>query len=325
LDQRGATMRVLIAEDETVIRLDLRAQLEEEGVVVCGEARDGEEAVALARSLKPDAALLDIRMPILDGIEATRRIHEETPLPVVLLSGHSDTKLVDEAIAAGVSGYLVKPFHSRELMPALRTAVARHGELVAARTPAATTVGSTGPRSRREEIFQQAARIFCDKGFATATMQEIAEAVGLLKGSLYYYFDAKEALLIEIVGEAHREAWQCAVAAADSEDVIGDFVGRYLGWAATRRHEAVLLLEQQPGLPAETRDALETFRSAYVGFLADAVRSGQAAGTMRAELDANLAAESLLGFLAAASRSSALGHRGQPAVLSGMVAAGLAA
>jgi AcrR family transcriptional regulator len=188
----------------------------------------------------------------------------------------------------------------------------------------------TGHQSRREKILQQAARIFYDEGFAVSTMQEIADAVGLLKGSLYHYFVAKDALLLEIIGDAHRNAWHALTAhdsngSDDSDDVIAEFVRRFLDWAATQPHEAALLLEHQPGLPVDARKTLEAFRSSYVRFLADAVRSGQAAGTMHPELDANLVAESLVGLLAAASRSNALAHRGQPALLSGMVIAGLAA
>jgi len=126
-------VRVLIAEDETIIRLDLRGLLEKHGMVVCGEARDGAEAVELARELEPDVCVLDLRMPGLDGIEAARRICAERPTPVVMLTAYSDRGVVERAIAAGVFAYLVKPFRETDVVPAIRAAVARHEELLRAR------------------------------------------------------------------------------------------------------------------------------------------------------------------------------------------------
>jgi response regulator NasT len=126
-------MRVLIAEDETIIRLDLKGILEKHGLIVCAEARDGEEAVALARRERPDAAVLDLRMPNLDGIEAARRIYAERPIPIVMLTAFSDRSHVDRAIEAGVFTYLVKPFRESDVVPAVKTAVARHAELLQAR------------------------------------------------------------------------------------------------------------------------------------------------------------------------------------------------
>ena len=126
-------LRVLVAEDQAIIRLDLRGVLEKHGLVVCAEARDGEEAVELARSSRPDVALLDMRMPKLDGIVAARRMYAEQPIPIVMLTAFSDRSVVEKAIAAGVFAYLVKPFKESDLVPALRAAVARHAELLAAR------------------------------------------------------------------------------------------------------------------------------------------------------------------------------------------------
>jgi two-component system, response regulator PdtaR len=121
--------RVLIAEDETIIRLDLRALLERAGFGVCAEARDGEEAVELARSEQPDVALLDVKMPRLDGIEAARRILDERPIPIVMVTAYGEQELVARAVEAGVFGYLVKPFRESDLLPAIATARARHEEL----------------------------------------------------------------------------------------------------------------------------------------------------------------------------------------------------
>ena len=129
---------VLIAEDETIIRLDLRGQLEDAGYVVCAEARDGKEAVELARKTQPDIVLLDVKMPELDGIEAARRILHERPVPILLLTAYSDEKLVRRAAAAGVFAYLVKPFSAHELAPAIETAVARHEEMASLREEVAT-------------------------------------------------------------------------------------------------------------------------------------------------------------------------------------------
>jgi response regulator NasT len=129
-------VRVLIAEDETIIRLDLRNLLERAGFEVCAEARDGEEAVELARQTQPEVAVLDVKMPRLDGIEAARRILDERPIPIVMLTAYGQEELVSRAIEAGVFGYLVKPFREQDLLPAIQTARARHEELAALREEA---------------------------------------------------------------------------------------------------------------------------------------------------------------------------------------------
>jgi AmiR/NasT family two-component response regulator len=129
-------MRILVAEDETIIRLDLRDILERAGFEVCAEARDGEEAVELALSEKPDLAILDVKMPRLDGIDAARRILGERPIPIVILTAYGQEELVSRAVEAGVFGYLVKPFRESDLLPAIRAARARHAELEALREEA---------------------------------------------------------------------------------------------------------------------------------------------------------------------------------------------
>jgi response regulator NasT len=129
-------MRILGAEDETIIRLDLKDLLERAGFEVCAEARDGEEAVELARSERPDLALMDVKMPRLDGIEAAKRILEERPIPIVMLTAYGQQELVARAAEAGVFGYLVKPFREQDLLPAIHTAQARHAELQALREEA---------------------------------------------------------------------------------------------------------------------------------------------------------------------------------------------
>ena len=131
-----AAARILIAEDETIIRLDLRAMVERAGFEVCAEARDGEEAVALARSAGPDLALLDVKMPKLDGIDAARQILDERPIPIVMVTAYGEQKLVSRAVEAGVFGYLIKPFRETDLLPAIATARARHAELTELRQEA---------------------------------------------------------------------------------------------------------------------------------------------------------------------------------------------
>ena len=141
---------VLIAEDETIIRLDLRGQLEDAGYRVCAEARDGLEAVELARSTQPDVVLMDVKMPVLDGIEAAKRIIEERSVPILLLTAYTEEKLVRRAVEAGVLAYLVKPFNADELVPAIETAVARHEELVALREEVATLADALAARKSIE-------------------------------------------------------------------------------------------------------------------------------------------------------------------------------
>ena len=143
-------MRVLVAEDETIIRLDLRDLLERAGFEVCAEARDGEEAVELARSEQPDVAIMDVKMPRLDGIEAARRILDERPIPIVMLTAYGQDELVQRAAEAGVFGYLVKPFREQDLLPAIRTARARHEELTALREEAESLAEALAARKAIE-------------------------------------------------------------------------------------------------------------------------------------------------------------------------------
>jgi two-component system, response regulator PdtaR len=121
---------VLIAEDEALIRLDLKEMLEEEGYVVVGEASDGEQAVSLAFELRPDLVILDVKMPKLDGIAAAERIAAERIAPVVILTAFSQRELVERAREAGAMAYLVKPFGSTDLLPTIEMAVSRHAQIV---------------------------------------------------------------------------------------------------------------------------------------------------------------------------------------------------
>jgi response regulator NasT len=122
-------MRVLIAEDEALIRLDLREMLEEEGFTVVGEAADGEQAVTLAKELTPDLVICDIKMPKMDGIAAAAQITEARIAPVVMLTAFSQRDLIERARDAGAMAYLVKPFQKRDLLPAIEMATSRFAEI----------------------------------------------------------------------------------------------------------------------------------------------------------------------------------------------------
>jgi len=126
-----ATRRVVVAEDEALIRLDVVEMLTEAGFEVVGEAGDGEEAVRLAQQHKPDLVVMDIKMPVLDGISAAERIAGARIAPVVLLTAFSQKELVERARDAGAMAYVVKPFSAADLLPALEIALSRHQEITA--------------------------------------------------------------------------------------------------------------------------------------------------------------------------------------------------
>jgi response regulator NasT len=127
----GTGTRVLIAEDEALIRLDLREMLQEEGFDVVGEAADGEQAVALAEQLLPDLVICDIKMPKMDGIAAAAQIAGKRLAPVVMLTAFSQRDLIERARDAGAMAYLIKPFQKRDLLPAIEMAVSRFAEIKA--------------------------------------------------------------------------------------------------------------------------------------------------------------------------------------------------
>jgi two-component system, response regulator PdtaR len=128
---------VVIAEDEALIRLDLREMLEEEGYVVAGEAADGETAVQLAEDLRPDLVIMDVKMPGLDGISAAERITATQLAPVVILTAFSQRDLVQRASEAGAMAYLIKPFTKADLVPAIEVAASRFAEIAALNAEAA--------------------------------------------------------------------------------------------------------------------------------------------------------------------------------------------
>lgn len=121
--------RVLIVDDEPVIRLDLRTMLEPMGHEVVGEADNGVDALQLARTLQPDLVIADIMMPEMDGIELSRQLAKERIAPVLVLTAYSEPEMVMGADRAGVLGYLVKPFREADLAPAIQVAVSRYREL----------------------------------------------------------------------------------------------------------------------------------------------------------------------------------------------------
>jgi response regulator NasT len=186
-------VRVLIADDEPIIRLDLRQMLESLGYEVVGEAGDGKTAVELARELKPDVCILDVKMPVMDGIEAVDIITEENIAPTILLTAYSDKELIDRARAAGVFAYLVKPFKPSDLAPSIEVARARFEQNVLLNKE----VTNLSQRLEARKAIDRAKGILMDShslGEAEAyrriqvqsmnlrkTMQEVAEAIILAK------------------------------------------------------------------------------------------------------------------------------------------------
>lgn len=126
----GAQKRVVVAEDETLIRLDIIEILRGEGYDVVGEADNGEKAIELARELNPDLVMMDVKMPVMDGISAAEVIAKERIAPVVLLTAFSQRELIERARDAGAMAYVVKPFTPADLVPAIELALSRHEEIM---------------------------------------------------------------------------------------------------------------------------------------------------------------------------------------------------
>lgn len=153
-------MRVLIAEDEAIIRMDLREMLTEEGHEVVGEARDGGEAIALARTLVPDLIFMDVKMPGTDGISAARVITAERIAPVVMVTAFSQPAYVSDAAEAGAMAYLVKPFTKRDILPAMQMAASRFAETRALEDE----VEDLGERLATRKVLDRAKGVLMAKG-----------------------------------------------------------------------------------------------------------------------------------------------------------------
>ncbi len=145
-------LRVVIAEDEALIRLDLKEMLEEEGYAVVAEVGDGEAAVEQVTALRPELAILDVKMPVLDGISAAERIAAERLAPVVILTAFSQRELVERARDAGAMAYLVKPFTKADLVPAIEMAVSRFQEI----TTLESEVGNLRERLEVRKVLDRA-------------------------------------------------------------------------------------------------------------------------------------------------------------------------
>ncbi|WP_089773078.1 ANTAR domain-containing response regulator [Ruania alba] len=181
--------RAVVAEDEALIRLDVVETLAEAGYEVVGEAGDGETAVALATELKPDIVVMDVKMPVLDGISAAERITKARIAPVVLLTAFSQTELVERARDAGAMAYVVKPFTPGDLLPALEIALSRHQEIAALESEVADLTDRFETRKRVDrakgllmtkmglsepEAFRWIQKTSMDRRL---TMREVADAV----------------------------------------------------------------------------------------------------------------------------------------------------
>ena len=159
------TIRVLIAEDEALIRLDLKEMLEEEGYSVVAEVGDGQAAVEQAQQLRPDLVVLDVQMPILDGISAAEQIAAARIAPVIVLTAFSQRELVERARDAGAMAYLVKPFSKNDLVPAIEVARARFLEMAALDAE----VGDLKERLATRKVVEQAkGRLMADRGMSEA-------------------------------------------------------------------------------------------------------------------------------------------------------------
>jgi AmiR/NasT family two-component response regulator len=150
------TLRILIADDESIIRLDLKKILENMGHKVVAEAGDGKTALELARKLMPDLAILDIKMPEMDGLDVAKTITEEKICPVLLLTAFSQDELIQRAKEAGVFAYLVKPFKEADLTPAIEIAISRYREFQA-------EIGSLQEKLETRKLVERAKGILMDK------------------------------------------------------------------------------------------------------------------------------------------------------------------
>lgn len=179
------TTRIVIAEDEAIIRLDLRETLIEEGYEVVGDCGRGDEAVALVKEMKPDAVILDIKMPVMTGLEAARLIVETKICPVVMLTAFSQREIIEQARDAGALAYLVKPFQKSDLVPAIELAIARYAEMQAL----TGEVAALGAQLEIRKLVDRAKGILLDKyamseSDAFAYIQKLAMAERVKMGDM---------------------------------------------------------------------------------------------------------------------------------------------
>lgn len=183
-------MRVVIAEDESLIRMDLKEMLEDQGHEVVGEAGNGDEAIALAREFAPDIVFMDMSMPGTDGIEAARVIGEERIAPVVMVTAFSQMEYVEKAAQAGAMGYVVKPFSAGDIVAAMQIAISRFAETSAL----LTEVADLNERLETRKVVDRAKGVLMSRGMSEPeafkrlqklamdkrrTLKEVAEAVVL--------------------------------------------------------------------------------------------------------------------------------------------------
>ena len=262
-------------------------------------------------------------------LHAERRPENEEPIPLVMLSAFSENSLVARAIDAGASAYLVKPFGERDLMPAILTAAARHSAApgrVPKRRPGA-------PRKREREIVAAATRVFAEKGYAAASIQDVAEAVGILKGSLYYYFDTKEELLWKILVDVYDQALasldESLASGGTALDRIRTFALRHVEFCAANRSGMTVFAREHDSLGEERRRELDGRRGAYHRQLAAVIADGQREGSVRPEVDPLLATRALLGMASGASGDVPTGEEPSLEALAAgcadLIVAGLAA
>ena len=184
---KSGSHRILIAEDETLIRMDLAEMLRESGYEVVAEATNGEEAIRLAKELRPDLSILDVKMPKIDGITAAETIVEISP--VLMLTAFSQKDLVERAVDAGVMAYVVKPFTINDLLPAIEIAITRHAQMLALRSEVidlAERLESRKLIDRAKGILMQAMKLSEPDAFKwiqrtamdrRVSMKEVAQAV----------------------------------------------------------------------------------------------------------------------------------------------------
>ncbi|WP_245991371.1 ANTAR domain-containing response regulator [Bogoriella caseilytica] len=188
-EETGDAKRVVVAEDETLIRLDIVESLSESGFEVVGEAANGEQAIALAEELKPDVVVMDVKMPVMDGITAAERIIANRTCAVVMLTAFSQKELVERARDAGAMAYVVKPFTPADLMPAVELAISRHEEITSLESEVASLADQFETRKRVDrakgllqtrmglsepEAFRWIQKTSMDRRL---TMREVADAV----------------------------------------------------------------------------------------------------------------------------------------------------